>query len=88
MKQLAVNMDGPGQLRLAAIHALHKELIHSGSAAKVDAKNNYWLVCPRRGAQTVEIWQIVPIVSIWFALSYPSLTLLRGISEQPLSLSC
>jgi len=56
MKQLATIMDGPGQLRLAVIHAVPQKLTHSGSAAKVDAKNTDWLVCPRRIAQTVEIW--------------------------------
>jgi len=56
MKQLPTIMDGPGQLRLAAIHAVQQKLTYSGSAAKVDAKNNDWLVCPRRSAQTVEIW--------------------------------
>ena len=29
-------------------------------AAKVDAKNNDWLVCPSHSAHTVEIWQILP----------------------------
>jgi len=56
MKQLTRITDGTGQLRLAAIHAVQQKLTHSGSAAKNDAKNNDWLVCQRRSAQTVEIW--------------------------------
>jgi len=56
MKQLATVMDRPDQLRLADIHAMPQKLTHSGSAEKVDAKNTDWLVCPRRSAQTVEIW--------------------------------
>jgi len=40
MKQHKISMDGPGELRLAAIHAVQQKLTHSGSAAKVVAKNN------------------------------------------------
>jgi len=40
MKQHPTIMLGPGQLRLAAIHAVQQKLTHSGSAAKADAKNN------------------------------------------------
>jgi len=53
MKQLATKRDGPGQLRLAAIHAVQQKLTNSGSAAKVDAKNNDYgwfvrVVAPKR----------------------------------------
>jgi len=46
--------------RLAAIQVVQQRLTHSGSAAKADAKNKDWLVCPSHSAQTVETWQIVP----------------------------
>jgi len=31
VKQLALYIDGPGQLRLAAIHAVQQKITHSGT---------------------------------------------------------
>jgi len=34
VKQLAIYIDGPGELRLAAIHAVQQKLTHSGTVVR------------------------------------------------------